>query len=336
MSDIDNGAGSEPTGAQPPEFVAVTSRRVLPEPPQAHEEAPTADAPTGTDPDGPPDAGIATGAAADPEPAQEADPQPPAAPAPASEPAPTDATTVQIPAAGTEGAPAGEAGSVEQPPATPLAEQPEAQSSATEPAPESPVVPEAPPEVPVRIAADGMADALAGLPERGPEADRPRRVGPLQIATAICVILAIAACALLAVTAHSNSHRRAVAAARAEVLAAAKREAAPFLTYDYRTFDRDIARAEAGLSTRFRANYAHTTATEVRALALKNHSSSHATVVAAGVVSAGSDRAKVLVFVDQVVQNSLLQATSRLDQTQIELSMVKQGGRWVIDDVTTF
>jgi Mce-associated membrane protein len=141
---------------------------------------------------------------------------------------------------------------------------------------------------------------------------------------------------LLAVTAHSNSNRRAVAAARVGALAAAKREAAPFLTYDYRTFDRDVARAEVGMSTKFRASYAHTQASQVKALALKNHSSSHATVVAAGVVSATANRVKVLVFADQVVQNTLLQATSRLDQDQIELFMVKQGGRWVIDDVHTF
>ena len=53
------------------------------------------------------------------------------------------------------------------------------------------------------------------------------------------------------------------------------------------------------------------------------------------VVDVVPDR-EVLVYVDQTVQNSLLSAVSRLDQTQIELSMIKQHGRWVIDDVQTF
>jgi hypothetical protein len=42
------------------------------------------------------------------------------------------------------------------------------------------------------------------------------------------------------------------------------------------------------------------------------------------------------VYADQTVQNNLLKTTSRLDQSVIEVSMVKRGGRWLIDNLQPF
>jgi hypothetical protein len=90
------------------------------------------------------------------------------------------------------------------------------------------------------------------------------------------------------------------------------------------------------MSQKFRADYAKTAATSVVPLAQKTHAITTGTVVAGGVISAGTDRAKILVFADQTVENKLLNATSRLDRSVIEVSMVKQNGRWVIDDLQPF
>jgi Mce-associated membrane protein len=183
-----------------------------------------------------------------------------------------------------------------------------------------------------------MAAALAGDVAAAVEPDREgrRSVGPLGVITAICVVLALAAGVLLAVAAHSSSNRRAVSSARVAALAASKKYTGLLLTYSYQTLDQDMARAEVGMSAKFRANYVHTMTTQVRPLALKNHASSKATVVAAGVVSATPSRVRILLFADQVAQNVLLSATSRLDQTVNQVTMVKQSGRWVIDDVKTY
>jgi Mce-associated membrane protein len=205
------------------------------------------------------------------------------------------------------------------------------------PRPESGSPPAGDVEVSVRVAAEGMAAALAGSPLPHADAEpRSRSVGPLAVATAVCVVLAVAAAVLLAVTARSNSHHRAVAAARAAALDAAKRQTAVALTYDYRHLDADFQRAEAGMSRRFRANYAETAAKSVAPLAKKTHAVTSGTVAAGGVVSATPDRVRVLVFANQVIENNLLNATSRLDRSVIEVTMVKEDGRWVIDSLQPF
>jgi Mce-associated membrane protein len=119
-------------------------------------------------------------------------------------------------------------------------------------------------------------------------------------------------------------------------MAAARTETKAALSYDYRTLDADFARAEAGMTTSFAANYAHTTASEVTPLAARTHAVSTATIAATAVVTAGPDRAVVLVYADQTVQNNLLHATSRLDRTVIKVTMVRRGERWLIENLQPF
>jgi Mce-associated membrane protein len=332
---------NDETGKAVPEFVAVTPRGGDPVTNESVADEPEATA--GTEPeapasaDEPAEAEAPASVDAQAEPERSEEPEAPAAPATGS----TGPETTEVPPA--EPAPASPAATVAaERPAVPSLDATGAAAPLTGPAarlPEPEREADGDFEVSVRVAAEGMAAALSGsAAAAGPEQDdeRTRSGGPLAIATAVCVVLALAAGVLLAVTAHTNSHHRAVAAARTAALDAAKRDTAVALTYHYQSLDQDFARAAAGMSRRFRASYTHTTATEVRALALKNHTSVDATVAAAGVVTATSDQVKVLVFADQVVQNKLLNATSRLDQSTIEVTMVKENGRWVIDNLQPF
>lgn len=305
MSDDDKGLGG--TGlppVEPPEFVAVRPRGVEPSPPADHE--PESEAPS------PPQS--------EPQPESERGSEPESEPAPGGTPDPQPVV---------DSAPA----AAEAPERTALAVSEPAEPTGPEPLDADDM------EVSVRVAAEGMAAAWAGHPTP-PDAARAvdeRALSPMALATAICVVLAIAAGALLAVTAHSVSHHKAVTAARAAAYAAGKTDVALLLTYSYKTFDQDIARAEVGMSPSFRASYLHTMTTEVGPLAQQIHAVTNATVVAAGVESGATPtRVKLLVIADQVVQNVKLNATSRLDESTNEVTMVKQGGRWVIDDVTTF
>lgn len=207
----------------------------------------------------------------------------------------------------------------------------EAEPSAAEPEAQA----DGAPAISVRAAAEGLAAALSGEATAGRE-DSTRSVGPVALATAVCVVLAIAAAVLLVVTARSNSRHTAIDAARVAALDAAKRETALALTYDYRTLDADFQRAEAGMSRRFRASYADTAATTVTPLAKQTHAVTTGTIAAGGVVAATPDTARVLVFANQVVQNRRLNATSRLDRSVIDVRMVKEDGRWVIDDLRPF
>jgi Mce-associated membrane protein len=191
----------------------------------------------------------------------------------------------------------------------------------------------------LRMAAAGMPvpDALnedsAYL--SGPRAPAGDRTGGqrLMFATAVVAVLTIAAAVLLVIFARKDSHDSAVAKTRIAALAAAKTETALALTYNYQTLDSDFAKAEAGMSKSFRANYAETAAKSVTPLATKTHAVTTATIVSAGVISASSNSARILIFADQTVENKLLNATSRLDKSVIDVSMVKQDGRWVIEDL---
>jgi hypothetical protein len=190
-----------------------------------------------------------------------------------------------------------------------------------------------------------MAAALASEPSHEADARHAsdRSVGPMAMATAVCVVLTLAAATVLGIAARRNSHDRQIAEARSatgtavtSALVAAKKETAAALSYDYRTLDADFQRAEAGMSRKFRANYAQTAANSVTPLAQRTHAVTTGTVAAAGVVSATPTTARILVFADQTVQNKLLNATSRLDRSVIEVSMVKENGRWVIDNLQPF
>ncbi|HVT64117.1 MAG TPA: hypothetical protein VHD81_03115 [Mycobacteriales bacterium] len=334
-----------------PEFVAVTPRGTR------DDSEPTADSgPVADGPEGKPEP--------EPEPAVEPEPSvdatQPEAPEPVHDEKPPAATEsepesdtgaepdlAQAPEASTETAPP----AVPEPTASaepaaaaatlrwtpPVLERPSATPEAAEQEAEPESAPGGDAAVSVRVAAEGMAAALAGHPTPA-EVEEPtsRSVGPVAIVTAVCVVLALAAGALLAVTAHSNSNHRAVAAARTAALAAAKQETAVALTYDYRTLDADFQRAEAGMSRKFRANYAQTAASSVAPLAQKTHAITTGTVAAGGVVSATPTTARILVFANQTVENKLLNATSRLDRSVIEVTMVKENGRWVIDNLQPF
>jgi Mce-associated membrane protein len=210
------------------------------------------------------------------------------------------------------------------------------------PPPPPPLSPALPPPVlpslvtePAAEPADATAGPLAPEPsevDHGPWARRP--IGLVLVS--VVVVLAIAASVLLAVVAQRVAHHNGANAARKDAIAAARTETAATLTYDYRHLDADFAVAERGLTPKFRASYAQTTAMSVVPLARKTHAISTATIAASGVISAGSHSAQVLVYADQTVQNNLLKATSRLDRSVIEVTMVKTGGRWLISNLEPF
>lgn len=243
----------------------------------------------------------------------------------------------------------------------PVAEEPSTGSGPAERVDEAPTVESTEPEVPApTVPAEPAAQPGPVTPPDSPEppvepgptqpATEPaavdRRPGPAGVtptAAAFVVILALAACALLAVVAVRTSQHNGKAAdfvavdhARGRALQAAKTETAATLTYDYRTLDQDFATAEKGLTPVFARNYAQTATTSVAPLARRTHAISTATVAAAGVISATRTTAEILVYADQTVRNSLLKSTSRLDRSVIEVSMVEQNGKWLINNLSPY
>ena len=142
--------------------------------------------------------------------------------------------------------------------------------------------------------------------------------------------MAVLAAALAAVAVERVSHRHDLDRARDNAIAAATSGVATVLSYDYRHLVEDFSRAERLLTPRFRKEYDKTTAAGVKPLAAKYKAQSTAQVTVAGSVSTSVNRVVVLVFVDQTVTNSQL-AAPRLDRSRIDVTLQKQGDRWLID-----
>jgi Mce-associated membrane protein len=163
--------------------------------------------------------------------------------------------------------------------------------------------------------------------------------------TAIVVAAVVLTAALVVVVQRLSSHNGAsadsasVAAQRLSgpaaeaALAAAVAETRATLTYDYRTLPTDIAKAETGLTPSFRASYANSIKREVESAARTYHATSTATVESGGVSAASPTTATILLFVDQTVRNSRLQAP-RLDRSRVKVSMVERNGRWLVNDLS--
>jgi Mce-associated membrane protein len=118
-------------------------------------------------------------------------------------------------------------------------------------------------------------------------------------------------------------------AARAAAAAAARTAATAVLSYDYRHFSTDVARAERLLTGKLRTDYVKLQRTSVGPTARQVHATVTATVKGAAVVAATPTTATVLVFVDQRSDNTRI-AAPRLDQNRVTMQLVRSGGRWLV------
>lgn len=151
---------------------------------------------------------------------------------------------------------------------------------------------------------------------------------------ACLAVVAIAASTLTALAAVRVSHRHELDQARHQAVIAARSSVETILSYDYRNLTKDFADAEALCTPKFRKKYVKTTAAVVEPLAAKYRATTTAVIApgAAGVITVSANRALVLVFVNQTVTNSRL-AAPRLDRSRINVSLVRSGGRWLVDDL---
>lgn len=122
---------------------------------------------------------------------------------------------------------------------------------------------------------------------------------------------------------------------RHQALLAARQIARDVLSYDYRSIDRDIARARSEATGLFARQYAQT-ATELAATARQTHAIVQATARRAGVVTADGGDVVVLLFVDQVSvkQVSAGTPTSRLDQSRVRMTLTKVNDHWRVSQLS--
>lgn len=156
---------------------------------------------------------------------------------------------------------------------------------------------------------------------------RPRRLFP----ALLTVIGLLAAVAVVVLGLHDRT-AQASESAQSEAVAAAREAAQDVLSYDYRSLDKDTARARAQTTGRFRAQY-DDTAKQLLAQAKQVKAIVQASIGTAGVVSASGDEVVVLLFVDQASVKQLTGAktpTTRIDQSRVRMTMSRVHGKWLV------
>ena len=159
----------------------------------------------------------------------------------------------------------------------------------------------------------------------------PARSGPRSaiasvVAAALC-IPAVVGVVLLTTKANASADED---TARRAALHAAGRIARDILSYDYRTIDQDLARAQADSTGEFARQYA-STADGLRAKAKSTQAIVQARVRDTGVVTGTSEEVVVLVFADQISITRSPGAASPTAQeisSAVQLTLTERAGRW--------
>ncbi|MGN9846290.1 hypothetical protein ACTMTI_50075 [Nonomuraea sp. H19] len=159
----------------------------------------------------------------------------------------------------------------------------------------------------------------------------------MRIFTIVLLAVLVAAGAVLVPTMWFNLRDlRAADAAGVEAMAAAKRVAPDLLSYDYRTVEKDLARAGAhttGALTKHYKDLATTLVSRAKAQKIVQTVS----VAAAGVERAEPDRVEILLFVNTgTVREAPGEELERqFAQSRARFVMVRRDSRWLVADLST-
>lgn len=107
----------------------------------------------------------------------------------------------------------------------------------------------------------------------------------------------------------------------------------PAFAYDYSTLDAGLAKAVGLMTPSFGAGYRKTYDATVRASATKRKAVVAAYVRGVGVVRRSADRARCLVFLDQVADPD---GSADASQSRLFVDLERTGGRWLVSGLTPF
>jgi Mce-associated membrane protein len=174
-----------------------------------------------------------------------------------------------------------------------------------------------------------------------PEVEQPDPVAQWRMVAGVLAVLLLAAVVTLGVliskrdpeTGSSSGSAGAQQLQEAEHAAeqAARKDAVALTTYDWSSLEADFAWAKSDGTTAFQARYAQVSA-PIRDFVLKIKAHAVGSVVASAATAKDADHVTVLLFVDQAITNET-NSERRLDQPRMSMSMVRSGGRWLVDDV---
>lgn len=168
-------------------------------------------------------------------------------------------------------------------------------------------------------------------PPLSPSSSGPR-VRPWLVALgALAVVLLAAVVALALVVRSHRADRSALEDARGTALLAGRQLILNLDAISAPTVDADLARVVAGATGDFAASFGKSQ-DELKKFVVGNATSSSGTILAAGVVSADTDSATVLVAVDRRVKDKT-NPDGVVAHDRWQLSLEKHGGRWLVSDL---
>lgn len=122
---------------------------------------------------------------------------------------------------------------------------------------------------------------------------------------------------------------------RSGAIRAASADAVYEASYDYHDLSgagTPWARLLADSTASFRQRFQSTEASLGKVL-VQYKATAKANIVASGLSSITGRRAVVLLFIDQTVTNTVQKSGAVTQPLRVELTMLRQGGRWLVDDV---
>ncbi|WP_410598383.1 hypothetical protein [Amycolatopsis sp. lyj-90] len=158
--------------------------------------------------------------------------------------------------------------------------------------------------------------------------ERPRKVvlRPRRILAGVLVLLLIGAAAFAGWQWYR--HER-LDSARDEASAAAGKYAVELTSYDFGKLDENFKTVAGNSTAAFAQQYQETT-NGIKPLLQQYKAVSKSTVLQNGIVDATTDRVVAVLFVDQTITNTN-SPQARVDRNRVELTLVHQDGRWLID-----
>ena len=178
----------------------------------------------------------------------------------------------------------------------------------------------------LRAAEEARAERARAAEEAGPSAVPAAR--GWQIATIVLSVVTAALVAVLIIGYLSWQHQRDVNSARASALTAAKTFAVDFGAYDYQHLDADFSKAASLMAPSFAKDYTDAS-NKLKQTLVQYKTQVTAQVQGAGVTSASTSKAVVVLFLDQTVKTSQ-SSVPRIDRNRLQISLVKQKGKWLV------
>ena len=147
----------------------------------------------------------------------------------------------------------------------------------------------------------------------------------------LVAIVIVGLAAGLIVSRRQLADRDALDQARANALAAAQTYAVDLASYDYHSLDKDFGLVTTHSTGTFKDQF-QKASTTLKPLIVQYKGVAKATVRGAAVSQATTDKATIVIFVDQTVTNTN-SPTPRVDRNRVTMTLVHQGGQWLITQV---